>query len=131
MGVYIRCKTGSGRPGGYTGGYIGCVAKPDRRTVLLAFGLVLALALTFVFGYRAGRNVRLIRRENEPIRGWMSIPFIAHTHHVSPEILYHAIGLEPQPRDHRPLRRIAREQNRPVEQVIHDLDAAIAQAKKS
>lgn len=108
-------------------GYIRCVAKPDRRTVLLAFGLILAIALTFVFGYRAGQHVRLIRRENEPIRTWMSIPFIAHAHHVPPENLYRAIGLEPQIRDHRPLRRIAREQKRPVDRIIQDLDAAIAQ----
>ena len=103
------------------------MAKPDRRTVLLVLGLVLAIALTFVFGYRAGRHVRLIRWENEPIRSWMSVPFIAHAHHIPPEALYHAIGLEPQPKDHRPLRRLAREQKRPVDQIIHDLDAAIAQ----
>ena len=103
------------------------MAKPDRRTVLLVFGLILAIALTFVFGYRAGRQVRLIRRENEPIRTWMSVPFIAHAHHVPSEILYHAMGLEPQANDHRPLRRIAREQKRPVDQIIHDLDAAISQ----
>jgi len=106
-------------------GYIGCVAKPDRRTVLLAFGLLLAIALTFVFGYRAGRQVRHIRWQNEPIHGWMSIPFIAHTHHVSPDILYHALGLEPQPKDHRPLRRLARELKRPVEEIIRDLNAAL------
>lgn len=102
------------------------MARPDRRTLLLALGLILAIALTFVFGYRAGRQVRLIRRENEPIHQWMSIPFIAHAHHVAPEILYHAIGLEPLTRDHRPLRRIAHEQKRPVEQVIADLNAALA-----
>ena len=102
------------------------MAKPDRRTVLLVFGLILAIALTFLFGYRAGRQVRHIRWQNEPIRSWMSIPFIAHAHHVPPEILYHAIGVEPQPKDHRPLRRIAREQKRPVDQIIQDLDAAIA-----
>ena len=83
------------------------MAKPDRRTVLLALGLVLAIALTFVFGYRAGRDARFIRWENEPIHTWMSVPFIAHAHHVPPEILYHAIGIEPQPKDRRPLRRIA------------------------
>ncbi len=107
--------------------YIGCVTKPDRRTVLLAVGLVLAIALTFVFGYRAGRQARRIRWENEPIRSWMSIPFIAHAHHVAPDILYHAIGVTPQPKDHRPLRRIAREQKRPVQQIMQDLNAAIAQ----
>ena len=103
------------------------MTKPDRRTVLLALGLILAIALTFVFVYRAGRHARLIRWGNEPIHTWMSVPFIAHTHHVPPEILYRAIGLESQPKDRRPLRRIARDQKRPVQQIVHDLDAAIAQ----
>ena len=99
----------------------------DRRTIFLVAAFVLCIALTFVFGYRAGRQARLIRRQNEPVHSWMSVPFIAHAHHVSPEILYHAIGVEPQPRDHRPLRRIAHDQKRPVEELIKALDAALRQ----
>ena len=106
------------------------MARPDRRTLLLACGLILAVALTFVFGIRVGRRVRHIRWENEPIHAWMSVPFIAHTHHMDPAILYHAIGVVPRPKDHRPLRRLAHEQHRPVEEIIRDLDQAIAQAKK-
>jgi hypothetical protein len=90
-------------------------------------GFLLALALTFVFGYRAGHYARYLRWENEPVRPWMSIPFIAHAHHVPPETLYHAIGLEPRPKDHRPLRRIAHEQKRPVDEIIRQLNAALAQ----
>jgi hypothetical protein len=106
------------------------VAPPGRRTLILALAFILAIALTFVFGYRAGHQARLIRRENEPIHGWMSIPFIAHAHHVPPEVLYQAIGVKPQPKDHRPLRRIAREQKRPVEQIIQDLNAALKAARE-
>ncbi len=104
------------------------MAKPDRRTVLLIVGLIVAIAFTFVFGYRAGRHARFIRWENEPVRAWMSIPFIAHTHHVAPEILYRAIGLTPQPKDHRPIRRIAREQKRPVQQIIEELNAVVGKS---
>jgi hypothetical protein len=104
------------------------VGKPDRRTALLVLGLMLAIALTFLFGYRAGHQARLIRLQNQPIRPWMSITFIAHLHHVAPEILYQAIGVEPRPKDHRPLRRIAHEQKRPVEEMIRQLNTAIAQA---
>ena len=57
----------------------------------------------------------------------MSVPFIAHAHHVPPEVLYRAIGVEPQPRDRRPIRRIAREQKRPVEQLIRELNTALQQ----
>lgn len=100
---------------------------PGRRTFLLAVTFILAIALTFNFAYRAGRHARMVRWQNEPIHGWMNIPFIAHAHHVPADILYRAAGVEPQSKDRRPLRRIAREQKRPVDQIIRDLDAAIAQ----
>jgi hypothetical protein len=103
------------------------VTSARRSTVLLVAGFLLALALTFVFGYRAGRHAHYMRWENEPIRGWMSIPFIAHAHHVPPEMLYSAIGLDPQNKDRRPIRRIAREANRQTEDLIRQLDAAISQ----
>ena len=107
--------------------YSSCVTSARRSTVLLVAGFLLALALTFVFGYRAGRHAHYMRWENEPIRGWMSIPFIAHAHHVPPETLYAAIGLDPQKQDRRPIRRIAREANRQTEDLIRQLDAAISQ----
>ena len=99
---------------------------PARRTVILAVTFVAAIALTFVFGYRAGREARMIRRQNEPIHSWMSVPFIAHAHHVPAEALYKAIGAEPQPKDRRPLRRIAHEQKRKVDELIRELNGALA-----
>jgi hypothetical protein len=87
-----------------------------------------ALAGTFIFGFRAGRYAHRMRWENEPIRPWMSVPFIAHTHHVPPEILYRAIGLPPYVRDRRPLRAIAREEQRPVDDLVRDLEKALADA---
>jgi hypothetical protein len=88
---------------------------------------LIAIGLTFVFGYRAGRHARMIRWQSEPIHGWMSVPFIAHAHHVPPEVLYRAIGAAPQPKDRRPVRRIARDQKRPVDQLIKELNAALQQ----
>jgi hypothetical protein len=98
------------------------------RKLIFALALILAIAGTFVFGFRAGRHARYIRWQNEPIRGWMSVPFIAHTHHVPVEIVYKAIGLPPLQHDRRPLRRIAREEKRPVADVIRDVESAIAHA---
>jgi len=66
--------------------------------------------------------------ENEPIRPWMSVPFIAHTHHVPARILYRAIGLDPFPQDRRPIGAIAREQHRPVADVVRDLEHALVAA---
>lgn len=97
-----------------------------KRTLLLAGAFLLAIVLTFVFAYHAGRHARYLRRRdayarlaNEPIRPWMSVPFIAHVHHVPTASLFAAIGVKPQqPRDHRPLRRIASDENRPVSDLI-------------
>jgi hypothetical protein len=99
-----------------------------QRQLLLALALVLAIAGTFVFGYRAGRHARHIRRQNEPVRAWMSVPFIAHSHHVRPEILFEAAGVPPGQHDRRPLRSIAREEKRPVEDVIRAVENALANA---
>ena len=98
-----------------------------RRTLILAVTFVLAIAITFLFAYRAGRHARMLHWQNEPIHGWMSINFIAHSHHVPAEVLFKAAGVEPLPKDHRPLRRLAHEQKRPVDQLIRDLNKAIAE----
>lgn len=107
--------------------------NPGRRNLVL--GLVLGLAFllavagTFVFGFRAGRHARQIRWENEPIRAWMSVPFVAHTHHVPADVLFRAIGVQ-APRDHdrRSIRQIARDENRPVATLMSDLQKAIVNA---
>ncbi len=89
---------------------------------------LVAIAATLIFGIRASRHARRLRFENEPIRPWMSVPFIAHTHHVPAATLFRAIGIVPEPHDRRPLRVIARQEHRPVEDLIEDLDRALAAA---
>jgi len=108
-------------------GYDEIVERPSRL-LILAVAFCVAIAGTLIFGFRAGRHARRLHFENEPIRPWMSVPFIAHTHHIPSAILYHAIGLEPQPHDRRPLRAIAREEHRPVEDMIRDVERALASA---
>jgi hypothetical protein len=92
---------------------------------MLVAGFCLALAATFFFAYRAGTAARHVRWQDEPIRAWMSVPFIAHEHHTREEILFAAIGLPPDRHDHRPIRAIARARRVPVNQLIHDLEDAI------
>lgn len=100
--------------------------KRPSQFLILAVAFCVAIGGTFIFAYRAGRHARHLRWENEPIRPWMSVPFIAHTHHVPPALLFQAIGREPRPHDRQPLRMIAREQHRPVEDLIQDLERAMA-----
>jgi hypothetical protein len=102
------------------------VGEPWRRTLAVGLAFLLAIAGTFVFASRAGRHVRQIRAENEPIHGWMSIPFIAHTHHVPASVLFQAIGVSPrEPHDRQSIRHIAHDLNRPVPELIAQLQRAI------
>lgn len=101
------------------------------RRLLFVFALALAIAATFYFGYRTGAHARHFRRQNEPIRDWMSVPFIAHAYHVRPEILFEAAKVPAGRHDRRSLRTIARDQNRPVEDVIRDVEMAVAAARKA
>jgi hypothetical protein len=100
------------------------VRRPSNL-LILAVAFLAAIAGTFVFGYRAGRYAHRLRLENEPIRPWMSVPFIAHIHHVPADLLFRAIGVEAVPHDRRPLRTIARAQHRPVADLIRDLEKAL------
>jgi hypothetical protein len=107
------------------------VALPGRRTLVLLLGFCLAIAATFFFGYRAGRTARHVRWQNEPIRPWMSVPFVAHTWHTREQPLFEAIGVPPNPHDHRPIRDIARAEKRPAAELISDLQKAIANSDQT
>jgi hypothetical protein len=100
-----------------------------RLTLIVGLAFVLAMAGTFVFAYRAGRQAQYLRAADEPIRAWMSVPFIAHTHHVPAAVLFQAIGVAPrQPRDRRSVRHLAHDLNRPIPEVIAQLQRALGAA---
>jgi len=105
------------------------VATPRQRTLLLGAAFLAAIAATFFFGYRAGRTAHRVRSQNEPIRAWMTVPFVAHTHHVREETLFDALHMQPSPQDHRPIRDIARSEKRPASDLIADLEDAIEDAE--
>ena len=102
----------------------------SRQQWLVALAFLLALTVTGLFGARTVRRaVYWHYHKDEPIRPWMSVPYVAHSYRVPPHVLYKAIGLAPAPHDRRPLRQIAREQNRSVEQLIAQLQEAIVHAR--
>ena len=99
-------------------------------TVLLIFALV--VTVTGLFAVRTVRRTIYWRQHHdEPIRPWMSVPYVAHSYRVPPHVLYEALGIPPRPGDHRPLKQIAREQNVPVNRVIETLEKAIVQFKQT
>jgi hypothetical protein len=101
------------------------------RKLILVLALVLAIAGTFVFGVRVGRHARRMHWQNEPIHPWMSLPFIAHTHHVPVETLYEAIGVPYREHDRRPVRVIARAEKKPVADLLRELESAVANAHRA
>jgi hypothetical protein len=104
----------------------------SRRTLVIALAFVLAVGGAFLFASRASQRAHHFRTASEPIHGWMSIPFIAHSHHVPPSVLFQAIGVEPlQPRDHRSVRHLAHQLHRPVPEILAKLQTAIDGAAQS
>ena len=100
-----------------------------RQWVVVGLFL-LALVGTGLFATRTIRRaIYWHTHRDEPIRPWMSVPYVSHSYRVPPYVLYQAIGLQPQPRDRRPLREIAREQNRPVEDLVKQLEDAIVHSR--
>jgi hypothetical protein len=95
--------------------------------VLLAF--VSAVSVTGLFAVRTVRRAVYWRyHQDEPIRPWMNLGYIAHSYRVPPWVLFEALGLPPKP-DRRPIRVIAREQNRSVAEVTTILQNAIVHAR--
>src|SRR5258708_4485115 len=89
--------------------------------------LALVVLLTGLFAVRTVRRAMYWRaHHDELIRPWMSIPYVAHSYRVPPRVLYQALGMPRQLHDRRPLKQIAREQNRSVDGMISVLHDAIA-----
>ncbi len=106
--------------------------NPGGRKWLVLLAFVLVVSLTGLFAVRTVRRTIYWRfHQDEPIRPWMSLGYIAHSYRVPPWVLSQALGLPSKPGkpDRRPIREIAREQNRPVDEVIATLQDAIVHAR--
>jgi hypothetical protein len=97
--------------------------------------LIVALFL-LVAGFTAFKAVHVARdviywqkHRDEPIRGWMSVGYVAHSYRVPPHVLFLALGLPHKPPDKRPLREIAKMQHRSIDQIRAILQDAIIHAR--
>src|SRR5256885_6971459 len=104
--------------------------KWQQWLVVLAFALVVSFTGLFVVR-TARRAIYWHYHQDEPIRPWMSLGYIAHSYRVPRWVLDQALGLPATPGkpDRRPIREIAREQHRPVDEVIAILQEAIVHAR--
>ena len=99
---------------------------------MLLVAFVLVLLATGLFSVRAVRRAVYWRfHRDEPVRPWMSVPYVAHSYHVPPQVLYEALGIPHPPHDRRPIKEIAEEQNRSLDEVIATLQRAIARERVS
>jgi hypothetical protein len=97
---------------------------------LVGLAFVLAVAVTAVSAVRTARKAAYWHSHlDEPIHGWMTVGYIAHSYHVPSYVLYEALALSSEPPDKRPISRIARLQNHSLDDVIGVLANAIIQAR--
>ena len=104
--------------------------KVGWRQALVALAFFLCVSAAVFFVVRAVRPaIYWHYHQDEPIRGWMNVGYVAHSYHVPPYVLYQALGLPHGPPDKRPLRQIAKEQNRSMDDIRAVLLEAIVHAR--
>ena len=97
---------------------------------------LVVILFVLVAGFTTYRAVHTVRKvvywqahRDEPIGGWMTVGFVAHSYRVPSHVLYDALALTDKPRDKRPLREIAKTQHRSIDEVRAILQDAITQAR--
>ena len=104
-----------------------------RRTGrwLLALAFLLALGFTTVHVVRTVQDAIYWRQHrDEPIQGWMTVGFVAHSYHVPPHVLLLALHLPlGPPPDKRTLADIAASRGQSVDQLAAVLNDAIVHAR--
>ena len=104
--------------------------KLTWRQSVVAVAFLVSLSLATFFVVRAVRPMIYWHyHQDEPIRGWMTLGYVAHSYHVPPHVLHSALGLPDKPPDKRPLREIAKAQNRSMDEIRSLLLQAIDQAR--
>ena len=95
---------------------------------LVFAAFIFVVCFTGFYAYRTIERAAYWRaHRDQPLAGWMTVGYIAHSYHVPPPVLYDALDLEPKPpRDRRSLSQIAKEQNRSFEEIKTELEKVIA-----
>ncbi len=105
--------------------------KLTWRQSVVAVAFLMSLSLAIFFVVRAVRPMIYWHyHQDEPIRGWMTMGYVAHSYRVPPHVLHSALGLPDKPPDKRSLREIAKAQNRSMDEIRSLLLQAIVQARR-
>lgn len=98
----------------------------NRKQWLILAILVIAVGFTVFSTFRAVRRAAYWREHrDQPIESWMTIGYVARSYQVPPHILQQAAGISIETPDRRPLFQIAKDQGRPVEELITALEGSI------
>lgn len=104
--------------------------KIGWRQALVALAFLLSLSVAVIFVVRAARPaIYWHYHQDEPIRSWMNVGYVAHSYHVPPHVLYRALGLPHKPPDKRPLGELAKAQNHSMDEIRTVLLDAIVHAR--
>lgn len=96
----------------------------------LIAALVVAIGFTGFHAYRLVRDAIYWNvHKDEPIEGWMTLGYVAHSYHVPPHILFQALGMQPGPPERRNIAAIAADKGQSVAQVSAILNQAIVHAR--
>lgn len=104
------------------------------KSVIVGVLLLVALAATIVAAVATFQAIQRFRQEHaltaagdvSTIRPWMTVPFIAHTYHVPENYLYQSLHItDPGSVRRATLGILANRFNRPVDDVIHNVQKAI------
>src|SRR5437660_12918498 len=102
------------------------IKQLNRKQWIAIAALILVVMVTGLFAVRTFRRAIYWRMHRAAvIRPWMSLPYVAHSYRVPPHVLYDAQEVEHPPHDRRPVQQLAKEQNRPVNDLIKALSHAI------
>ena len=97
---------------------------------LVALLFLLVLGFTGLYAVRTTRHAIFWHyHQDEPIRGWMTVGYVARSYRVPSYILYQALGLPHRPPDKRPLFKIAKSQKRSMNEMRAILQDAIVHAR--
>ena len=104
----------------------------NRKQWLILAVLLIAVGFTVFSTFRAARRAAYWREHrDQPIESWMTIGYISRSYRVPPQILQRAAGLPTETPDRRPLFQIAKDQGRPVEELITALEQSINDERSS
>lgn len=102
--------------------------SPAQRAVVAGF--LLAAAASLFFGTRfVVHAIYWSGHRDEPIAGWMTIGYVAHSYDVPPGLLRDALGAPSGEPDRRPIAEIAAERGLSTEEASARLREAIARAR--